>query len=119
MQNDTHPKTQEICCFKSQLPQDMQYLTNADPTRVTAERVQANNRSTINNDNIVAVFKFSDGSVGQLTYAANGNRSLGRESLEVFWQENTAICLDYKKTRIHTKRGIKRFNTNNREMGYA
>lgn len=97
----------------------MQYLTGADPIRVMAERVQGNNRSTINNDNIVAVFKFSDGSVGQLTYAANGNRSLGRESLEVFWQENTAICLDYKKTRIHTKRGIKRFNTNNREMGYA
>lgn len=97
----------------------MQYLTNADPTRVTAERVQANNRSTINNDNIIVLFKFSDGSVGQLTYAGNGNRSLGRECLELFWQGNSATCTDYKRTRIYTKKGTKRFNTNNREMGYT
>ena len=97
----------------------MQYLTVSDPIRVNAERVQGNDRSTINNDNIIVILKFSDGSIGQLTYAANGNRSLGREYFEVFWQENSATCADYRRTRIYTKRGTKRFNTNNREMGYA
>lgn len=97
----------------------MQYLIAADPVRIFAERVTGNNKSTVNNDNIVALVKFSDGSVGELTYAASGRRSLGRESFELFWQDKAASCVDFRRTQLHSKHGIKKFNTSSRKMGYA
>ncbi len=97
----------------------MQYLSSADPMRVYAERVSGNDKSTVNNDNIVATIKFADGSVGELTYAAAGSRSLARESLELFWQGNSTVTTDFRRTQLHGKRGAKKFNTANRDLGYA
>ena len=97
----------------------MQYLSAADPVRIFAERVTGNDKSTVNNDNIIATIKFSDGSIGELTYAGSGSRSLGRESFELFWQGNAASCVDFRRTKLHTKRGAQKFNTSSREMGYG
>lgn len=96
----------------------MQYLSAAGPVRIYAERVTGNDKSTVNNDNIVATIKFSDGSIGELTYASSGSRSLGRESFEIFWQGNAASCVDFRRTQLHTKRGAGKFNTSSRELGY-
>ncbi len=97
----------------------MQYLCGADPVRIFAERVSGNDASTVNNDNIVATIKFADGSVGELTYAAAGSRSLARESLELFWQGNATVTTDFRRTQLHGKRGTKKFNTQSRDLGYA
>ena len=97
----------------------MQYLSAADPMRVYAERVSGNDASTVNNDNIVATIKFTDGSVGELTYAATGSRSLARESLELFWQGNATVTTDFRRTQLHGKRGSRKFNTASRDLGYT
>jgi polar amino acid transport system substrate-binding protein len=53
----------------------MQYFTNAEPMKVYAECINSANQKLKVDDNISVVVKFSDGSVGNLVYVANGDKS--------------------------------------------
>jgi polar amino acid transport system substrate-binding protein len=74
----------------------MQFLTGAQPTRVFAERVSGDNAAVVNNDNVVVTIRFSDGSVGSLTYTGGGDRGLGRERVEAFADGWTATLDDFR-----------------------
>jgi len=104
----------EICHFVD----FMQFLTGANPVRVYAERVSGNNRSVVNDDNVVITIKFSDGSVGDITYSASGDRAYSREQVEVFCEGKTIVLKDFKKTEFYIKGKNKAFKTLNQEMGY-
>ena len=96
----------------------LQCLTDSLVTRVYAERISGDNKSSVNNDNVVIVMKFSDGSIGNLTYSASGNRSYSREALEIFFDGKTIFSEDYRKTELHgTGRPIV-FKTWGQDMGY-
>jgi polar amino acid transport system substrate-binding protein len=47
-------------------------------------------------DNICVVVKFKNGSVGNLNYLANGNKSLPKELIEVFGGGKTGRILDFR-----------------------
>jgi len=96
----------------------MQFLTGANPVRVYAERVSGNNRSVVNDDNVVITIKFSDGSVGDITYSASGDRAYSREQVEVFCEGKSIVLKDFKKTEFYIKGKNKAFKTLNQEMGY-
>ena len=53
----------------------MQFFTNSEPVKVYADCIQSNNEKLKLDDNIAIVIKFSNGSIGNLTYVANGDKS--------------------------------------------
>ncbi|MBP9214744.1 MAG: bi-domain-containing oxidoreductase, partial [Chitinophagaceae bacterium] len=70
----------EICHFIDL----MQFFTNAKPIKVYADCIASNSAQAKNDDNIAIVIRFSDGSIGNLIYVANGDKSLPKERIEVF-----------------------------------
>jgi predicted dehydrogenase len=61
-------------------------------------------------DNIVATLKFANGTVGTITYMANGDKSASKERLEVFGGASVAILDDFRRLELvrHGERKISR-----------
>ncbi len=82
----------EVCHFIDL----MQYFTGAEPVKVFAESINTQNVNITDEDNIAVIVKFSDGSVGNLTYLANGDNSLPKEKIEVFGAGNIGVINDFR-----------------------
>ncbi len=86
----------EICHFIDL----MQYFTNAYPVKVYAECINSKSSEVKNDDNIAIVVSFSDGSIGNLMYVANGDKSLPKERIEIFGGGMVGIINDFKDGQI-------------------
>nr|MBC8486164.1 Gfo/Idh/MocA family oxidoreductase [Bacteroidota bacterium] len=73
----------------------MNFLTGADPVSVFTEAIESDNQQVENYDNVSIVIKYSDGSVGNLLYLANGDSSLPKEYCEVFSGGDTAVMNNF------------------------
>ncbi len=51
-------------------------------------------------DNVILMLKYQNGSVGTITYVANGDRSLPKERLEVFGGGSVAILDDFRRLEL-------------------
>jgi polar amino acid transport system substrate-binding protein len=87
----------EVCHFIDL----MQYLVNSEPVSVFAESIDTSNISVMTNDNFSAIIRFSNGSVGSLTYIANGNRKLPKERVEISGAGISAVINDFKSGIIY------------------
>ena len=105
----------EVCHFVD----FMQFLTKSQPVRVYAERVSGNNKGTVNSDNVVITLKFADGSVGDITYAATGDKAFSREQVELFCEGMTIVSTDFKQTLIYRDGKKQTFKTMSQVMGYS
>lgn len=104
----------EVCHFVDMI----QFITAEIPERVYAERVQGNNKTVVNSDNVVVSIKFDRGSVASIVYSACGDKSFSRERIEVFNESKTAVLDDYR-TLLLQKGGKKKFvKLSNQDMGY-
>ena len=104
----------EICHFVDA----MQYLTRSKPIKVYAESISGNNKTALNNDNVVIILKFEDGSVGNIVYSASGDRAFSRERIEVFFEGKTCIVNDFRNTEFYGFGKRKNFKTVSQQMGY-
>lgn len=82
----------EMCHFIDLL----QYFTNSEPIKVYADCISSNNQKIKQDDNIGILIKFKDGSIGNLTYVANGDKGLPKEHIEIFSAGKTAIINDFR-----------------------
>jgi predicted dehydrogenase/threonine dehydrogenase-like Zn-dependent dehydrogenase len=82
----------EICHFIDL----MQFFANSEPVKVFAESITSADIQTTSNDNIAIVVKFSNGSVGNLTYLANGDKSMPKERIEVFGAGTIGVINDFR-----------------------
>ncbi|MGC4100563.1 bi-domain-containing oxidoreductase [Ferruginibacter sp.] len=87
----------EVCHFIDL----MQYFTGAEPVNVYAASVNTANDKITPEDNIAVVVKFSNGSVGNLTYLANGDKSMPKELIEVFGAGNIGVINDFREGTFH------------------
>lgn len=87
----------EVCHFIDL----MQYFTDSEPIRVFAESITSNNEKITPNDNIAVTVKFKNGSIGNLLYVANGDKSLPKEYIEVFNAGNVGIIDDFRGGKLH------------------
>lgn len=71
------------------------FLVGKPPTAVTAHALPDNGR--YREDNVVMVFTFPDGSLGTITYLANGDKSFPKEYVEVFCSGKVAVLDDFRK----------------------
>lgn len=74
----------------------MQFFTDAVPVKVYAESIDTSNEVVTPDDNISVVVKFNDGSVGNLVYVANGDKSMPKEHIEVFCAGAIGVIHDFK-----------------------
>ncbi len=104
----------EICHFVDL----MIYLTGCKPITAYAERVSGNNKTTVNDDNVSIIIKFSDGSLGNIFYSASGDKAFSRERVEVYCEGKTLIIQDFKKSQYWLGGKKRNFKTLNQEIGY-
>lgn len=80
----------------------MQFFTNAEPIKVYADCIQSPNEKLKQDDNISITMKFNNGSIGNLLYVANGDKSLPKEYIEVFCAGKSAVIHDFKNGTFHS-----------------
>jgi predicted dehydrogenase len=81
----------EVCHFIDFLT----FLCGSLPTSVTANGLPS--IGDFIEDNVVLTFSFANGSVGTISYFANGDRALPKERLEVFQAGRVGILDDFRR----------------------
>ncbi len=74
------------------------YVAGALPTRVAATGVRDGGR--YRDDNVHVVVDFEDGSSASISYAASGDRVVGKERCEVFAGAGTALLDDFRTAEV-------------------
>jgi predicted dehydrogenase len=83
----------EVCHFVDFLS----FVCGKPVTSVSASIMP--NSGRYSDDNLVATLCFADGSIGTITYIANGDKSFSKERVEVFVQGSVAVLDDFKELR--------------------
>ena len=84
----------EVCHFVDFLC----FLTGACPIEVQAQTV--GNPGQYSMDNVVASLKFANGTLGTISYLANGDKSVSKERVEVFGGGAVAILEDFRRLEL-------------------
>jgi len=71
-----------------------------------------------NTDNASILLRFENGSNGVINYFANGSKSYSKERIEVFSQERTFICDNFRITRAYGAKGFGKLKTK-QDKGHA
>ncbi|QYK50946.1 MAG: bi-domain-containing oxidoreductase [Anaerolineales bacterium] len=71
------------------------YLVGQAPSAVFAEALPDDER--FKQDNVQITLRFAEGSLGTVTYLANGDRSLPKERLELFCGGKVAVLDDFRR----------------------
>ena len=86
----------------------MTFLVGEPPSSVTAQALPDSGR--YHEDNVILTFTFPDGSLGVLTYLANGDKTFPKERVEVFTGGRVAVLEDYRSlemVRDGRRRGLR------------
>jgi predicted dehydrogenase len=70
------------------------YLVGEPPISVSAQALPDNGR--YREDNVIMTFQFPDGSIGMVSYLANGDRAFPKERAEVFCGGRIAVLDDFR-----------------------
>jgi predicted dehydrogenase/threonine dehydrogenase-like Zn-dependent dehydrogenase len=84
----------------------MYWLLESEPIEVSAFTLPTGSSHPIGENNMVASFRFADGSVGNLTYCTIGSRTSGGERVEVFGEGIGVASEDF--TRLDVRDGSRR-----------
>ncbi len=87
----------------------MTYLVGMPPISVSASGLQGSESAA--HSNVVATYTYADGSVGTMSYLANGDKSLPKEYIEVFMGGKSAILNDFRSLQLHQKGHIKKYQS--------
>ncbi len=84
----------EVCHFVDFLC----FLAGASPVEVQCQMV--GNPGQYSMDNVVASLKFANGTLGTISYLANGDKSASKERVEVFGGGSVAILEDFRRLEL-------------------
>jgi polar amino acid transport system substrate-binding protein len=85
----------EVCHFVDLL----QYFSNSVPRKVFAESIVGDANSP-NDDSVIVTLKFENGSIGVITYLANGDSALPKEHVEIFSSGRTAVIDNFRSLKL-------------------
>ncbi len=95
----------------------LQFVTGARPVRVYAVSMDGKTREDA--QNVQITIDFSDGSIGNIAYIADGDPSFSREYVEVFGGGRVAVLDDFKKLTLSVKGKEKVHSLRGKDMGYG
>ena len=75
----------------------MYWLLESEPVNVSAYCLPTGKSDPVGENNLVATFRFADGSIGTLNYSTIGSRAAQGERVEVFAQGMTSLVQDFKR----------------------
>jgi predicted dehydrogenase len=84
----------EVCHFVDFLC----YLTDSCPVEVSGQFLA--NAGQYSGDNVVSSVKFANGTIGTITYVANGDKAASKERVEVFGGGSVAILDDFRSLEL-------------------
>jgi predicted dehydrogenase len=80
----------------------MYWLLESEPVSVSAYSLPMGRNEPIGENNLVASFRFADGSIGNLTYCTVGSKTSGGERVEAFGPGWAVLTEDFKRLDIRT-----------------
>lgn len=86
----------EVCHFIDTI----QFLTGALPMKVFAQSLSLQGNRT-QSDNVAITLQLSNGSVGVITYLANGDSSVSKEYVEMYAGGKTAVLNNFKRLEMY------------------
>lgn len=92
------------------------YLTGSKVTAICMNAMGKNPEE--NTDNASLLLKFENGSNGVINYFANGSKSYSKEHIEVFSQERTFVCDNFRSTKGFGAPGFGKLKTK-QDKGHA
>lgn len=87
----------------------MSYLASSEVQSVYSNALNSNDVIAIKNDNIIMNLKFKDGSIGNLSYLSNGNKSYPKEQMNLFCEGKVYDLDNYKRVKAYGSLGIKKW----------
>jgi predicted dehydrogenase len=78
----------------------MYWLLESEPVSVSAYSLPPGKQDPIGENNIVASFRFADGSIGNLTYCTVGSKTSAGERVEAFAQGMGVVVENFKQLKI-------------------
>lgn len=78
------------------------FFTDARPTKVYAESIKTHNSLLTPEDNLAVTLSYSDGSICNLLYMANGDKSLPKELIEIFSSGKVGRIFDFREGAFHS-----------------
>jgi predicted dehydrogenase len=103
----------EVCHFVDFL----QYVTGSAPIRVYAEAISPTCKYGAD-DNLTAMIRFHDGSIGTITYTSKGTKAHPREVIEAFQDESVYCLEDFRRAMKIAGNKRQRLNLRSQDMGY-
>ncbi len=82
----------EVCHFVDLI----QFITGSRVRKVYADSITSGNAALTNNDNVNITLKMTNGSLGVITYVANGDSALPKERVEVTSGKRAAILDNFQ-----------------------
>ena len=104
----------EVCHFIDL----MQYLTASRPVKVYAESISGGSGASPDDDSVVITLKFLDGSVGTITYLANGDASLPKEIVEISSTGRTAVIDNFQCLALYQNGKKREFKLSSIDKGH-
>ena len=78
----------------------MYWLLDSEPVSVSAYSLPTGKSDPIGENNLVAAFRFADGSIGNLTYCTVGSQTSGGERVEAFAQGVGAMTENFRRLSV-------------------
>jgi predicted dehydrogenase len=104
----------EVCHFVAL----MQHFIDAKPTRIFAESLSTGGQKNVDDDSVIVTIKYADGSLGTISYMANGDASVPKEYIEIFSSGRTAIIDNFQYLSLHAKGVLSRQSTKTIQKGH-
>lgn len=89
----------EVCHFVDLI----EYFVDAKPVTVYAQCINSSSKTIKDDDNVIIVITYSNGSVANITYTANGDKALPKEYIEIFGGGKVGIIHDFKHGELYYK----------------
>ncbi len=96
----------------------MQFVCGSRPVAARGMAIGSHS-SGITSDQSILSFRFADGSVGTIVYAAGGDGSLAKERFEAFGGGKALVMDDFLTTDFHESGRSRRFKSGKRDKGFA
>ena len=83
----------EVCHFVDLI----QAVTGSLPVRVYAQSIRPQSDAVISEDNVVITLTMADGSIATITYSAMGDKTFGKERVEIFGGGTVCVIENFRK----------------------
>ncbi|MCL5033720.1 MAG: bi-domain-containing oxidoreductase [Bacteroidetes bacterium] len=105
----------EVCHFVDFI----QYITSSQVEKVFAESISSDNSAITNNDNVNISLRMKNGSLGVITYLANGDSSLPKERVEVSSGRQSAVLDNFQYLHLYRNGSEKKVGSGRLDKGIS